>query len=176
MSGRDNALNILLLLLTLLSFGCAAKHSPNDWLDSPHDIQTGTHGGWLYLETKTEMEISGELIAISNDSIFVANETLHVFALSDIKSARLEAYDAAVEHIGGWLILGTVSSISNGFVILFTGPMWILGGGTATILRSYEPILEYPDQELSSLLPFARFPQGLPTGIDRRSIKMKPGE
>lgn len=176
MSDRNIFIFLSLTFLSALFFGCAAQHSPHGWLDSPHDIQTGTYGGWLRLETKTTMKISGELIAISSDSIFVANETLHAFSLSDIESARLEAYDAEIEHIGGWLILGSVSSISNGILILFTGPMWILGGGTATILRSYEPIFEYPDYDWSSLQMFARFPQGLPPGINRRYIKMKRGE
>ncbi len=175
MSGRNCVLYNLLLFSPLIFVGCAARYSPPGWLDSPREIQTGPYGGWLHVKTTAKTETSGELIAIGRDSIFVANETLHAFALIDIESARLEAYGPDIALMGGWLVLGTLSSASNGWLCVFTGPMWILGGGTATILRSYEPILEYPDQELSSLLPFARFPQGLPTGIDRRSIKMKPG-
>ncbi len=175
MSGRSSVLNFLLLFVPLAFFSCAARYSPPGWLDSPEDVQTVAYGGWLHVKTTAKTEISGELIAIGRDSIFVANETLHAFALIDIESARLEAYGPDIALMGGWLVLGTLSSASNGWLCVFTGPMWILGGGTATILRSYEPILEYPDQELSSLLPFARFPQGLPPGIDRRSLKMKPG-
>jgi hypothetical protein len=50
----------------------------------------------------------------------------------------------------------------------------MIGGSIATGSRSFEPIIDYPKKDLSRFLPFARYPQGLPDGIDRSQIRMKP--
>jgi hypothetical protein len=167
--------SIALLILSLLAVGCAARYSPRGYLEEPRKTQKDTFGGWVRLKIaeKDIRTISGELIALSSDSIFVANETFHALALSNIKSARLEAYNSQAGHMGALVGLGTLLTVSNGIGLLFTAPMWILGGGTATIFQSYEPIIEYPEQELDRLQPFARYPQGLPPGIDRSRITMK---
>jgi hypothetical protein len=76
--------------------------------------------------------------------------------------------------MGGLVLLGTLSTISNGAFLLFTAPMWIIGGSIATGARSFEPIVDYPKRDWGHLAPFARYPQGMPRGIDRKQIKMKP--
>ncbi len=173
MLDRNKTYKVSVLFFSLFVFSCAATHAPRGWLESPNDIQTDTYGGWLNLETKTKAKLAGELIAISNDSIFIANETFHTIARSDIKSARLVAYKSNAGGMGGLVFLGTLSTISNGLLLVLTAPLWIIGGSLATTSRSFEPIIDYPKTELSRFAPFARYPQGLPSGIDRNQIKMK---
>lgn len=169
---------IFMLLLSLWMGGCAVTHTPPGWLASPIDMQTDAYGGWIEVEyssaTGEKTQISGELIAINADSIFIANETFHAIAVSNIKSARLSAYNSHASGMGGLVILGTLSTISNGVFWIFTAPMWIIGGRICSRIRSFEPIVDYPKQELSRFVPFARYPQGLPLGINRNRIKMKP--
>jgi hypothetical protein len=57
-------------------------------------------------------------------------------------------------------------------------PMWLKGGPIVASNRSYEPIIDYPEKPLKEFAPFARFPQGLPPGLDRGMIRMKvrPGK
>jgi len=176
MPNREKNCKVSVLLMSCLFLSCAATHAPRGWLERPNDSQTDTFGGWLNLETKTKRKLAGELIAISNDSIFVVTETFDAVALTEIESARLVAYKSNIEDMSGLVAAGTLSTVTNGLLLVGTAPMWILGGSIATGIRSHEPIIDYPRKELSRFAPFARYPQGLPPGIDRGQIEMKPRE
>ncbi len=166
-----------ILLLPGFILGCAATQAPRGWLASPTAMQTESYGGWVKLQystaAKKKVSLAGELIAIDADSVFLAGDTFHAIALSDLKSARLETYQSNSAGMGGLVGLGTVSTISNGLLLIFTAPIWIIGGSVTTGVRSREPMIDYPRREWSRLAAFARFPQGLPGGIDRRQIKIK---
>jgi len=168
----------ILSLLSCLVWGCAPTNAPRDWLASPEGTPRDVRGGWVKLQytsaAKAKAQISGELIAISGDSLFIANDALQAIALSNIKSAQLEAYRSNSAGMGGLVFLGTLSTISNGLLLIFTAPVWIIGGSIATSARSFEPIIKYPKQEWSRFSPFARYPQGLPVGLARQQIKMRP--
>lgn len=169
---------ISVLCVSLCVAGCAVTHEPEGWLANPQAMQTDTYGGWVRVKlnsaSKEKAELRGELIAIGKDSMYVANETFHSIAIFSIKSAQLAAYEPHTEEMGGLFILGTLSSISNGVFLLITAPMWIIGGSLTTRARSFEPIVRYPARELSRFAPFARFPQGLPAGIDRKIMHSRP--
>ncbi len=178
MQNNNKTLTMFMLFFSLLVVNCATTHAPRGWLASASAIRTDTYGAWINVEydsvSKEKAQLGGELIAISKDSIYIANETFYIIALSSIKSARLVTYKSNAEVIGGLVLLGTLSTISHGWFLIFTAPMWIIGGSIASGVRSFEPIVDYPKQELSRFVPFARYPQGLPAGIDRNQIKMKP--
>lgn len=178
MQGTRRQFSVSVLFICLCVAGCAVTHEPEGWLPSPQAMQTDTHGGWVHVKcnsaSKEKAEIGGELIAIGKDSMYIANETFHSIAIFSIKSAQLVAYEPHTEEMGGLVFLGTLSSISDGLFLLFTAPMWIIGGSITTSARSYEPIVEYPRRELSRFAPFARFPQGLPAGIDRNQMHSRP--
>jgi hypothetical protein len=161
-------------LLALCATGCAALHSPPRWLEKPSNLQTDAHGGWIYVKTAERRTLEGELIALGPDSLYLAGDSFHALARIEIESARLEAYDSGAWLMFGWTFVGTMTTGFHGFYLLATAPMWLVGGSIATIWRSYDPIIEYPDSEWNDLRPYARFPQGLPPGIDRGEIVMKP--
>lgn len=115
----------------------------------------------------------GELIAVTKDTLFLADTVLQAIASTDILTARLVTYDASeLMGLGVLLVLGTVSTISNGYFLVYTAPMWLIGGSMAVIIRSYDPIIDYPNKPLKQFLPFARYPQGLPHDLDRTKIRM----
>ncbi|MDZ7336124.1 MAG: hypothetical protein ONB32_13315 [candidate division KSB1 bacterium] len=169
--------SVFVLFLSFLVSSCAVTHAPRIWLATPLNMQIESYGGWLevkyYSNSKAKAQLSGELIAIGADSIFIANVTFHAIAVSSIKSARLVTYKSDAERMGVLVVCGTLSTFSNGFLLLITAPIWIIGGSIAVSTRSFEPILDYPKQPLSRFAPFARYPQGLPPGINRNQIKMK---
>ena len=168
----------VLLSVSCFFIGCASTHAPQGWLASPAQTQSEAYGGWLNVQylsaTKQKAKLAGELIALSDDTVFIATKALHAIALSDIKSARLAQYRSDATDIGGVVFLGTLSTLSNGFLLVFTAPMWIIGGSATASRRSFEPIMDFPKREWRRFVPFARFPQGLPEGIDRDRIRMKP--
>jgi hypothetical protein len=129
------------------------------------------YGAWVSIKTGYAQR-GGELIAVTEDSVFAADTLLRAVASSDILSARLALYDIG-DQMGVAVSLGTLSTISNGVFLIFTAPMWLIGGSIAAVNRSYDPIIDYPDKPLKEFAPFARYPQGLPPGLDRGMIRMK---
>lgn len=168
-----NLIRIVLFAAVTLMFSCATTHVPTGWLDKPADLPSSGFGGWINMTTLANETISGELIAVSSESLFVAGEKLIAVATADIASARMVAYDAQAGAMGGLAVLGTVSTISNGYFFVFTAPMWIIGGAVAAGRRSHEPIVDYPKQDWDQFAPFARFPQGLPPQLDRDALRQK---
>ena len=168
---NHNVLTMMTVLLTSAIFGsCAVTHVPPGWLPDPDDAATSVYGGWVEIRTR-EARFSGELVAITGDTVFVAGTSLHAVCSTDILSARLVTYDA--KDLGGYVLLGTVSTISNGWFLVLTAPMWLIGGSIAASCRTYEPIMDFPAEPLMHFVPYARYPQGLPPDIDRAAIRMK---
>ena len=169
---------ISVLLLSIFIFGCATTKVPKNWSSEPYEMATSTYGGWVNVECSSEndkkVRMAGELIAVGNDSIFVADSLFHSIARKDITKARLVCYNSNSGEMSGLVILGTVSTISNGLFLIFTMPMWLIGGTIAGSTQSYIPIIDYPDEDFKEFSKFSRFPQGLPEKINRRRIRMKP--
>ena len=163
---------VLAVLLCTMGLGCASTDAPNRWLADPEELPSDPYGGWTTLKTSSG-DFHGELIAISRDSVFWADSGLCAIQSSQIRAARLVVYSSGGTIAGG-LVFGSLSTISNGVYLIFTAPMWLLGGSLAAISRTYDPIIDYPASGLTDFLPFARYPQGLPVGLDRGILKMKP--
>ena len=167
----------IFLFLSAVLFGCATTNVPRNWSSEPNEMATSTFGGWINVECSNEHEkeynIAGELIAVSDDSIFVADSLFHSIARKDITSARLVCYNSNSGSMAASVALGTISTISNGLFLIFTMPMWLIGGTIAGSAQSYVPIIDYPENNFKEFSKFSRFPQGLPRKIDRAKIKMK---
>ncbi len=169
---RNHNYHFRLSLLMLLFFltGCATTNVPYNWLDNPEQTAAGSYGGWIDITTPTS-RLSGELIAINGDTVFIVKDSLMQIMSADITKARLVYYDAS--SLAGQVILGTLSTASNGLFLVFTAPMWLIGGPLAARARTYEPILDYPEHSLPDFRPYARYPVSIPQGMDRSNIRIK---
>ena len=161
---------ILAIVLCSLLTNCATTNVPPHWLSDPDQVASDVRGGWINIKSQRGA-ISGELIAVTKDTVFAADSVFHAIALKDVLSARLVTYDA--QDLGVYVFLGTVSTLSHGLFLVLTAPMWIIGGSFAAASRSYDPIIDYPDKSPQDFKPFARYPEGLPPDLDRRLIRMK---
>lgn len=164
----------ILLLVAASACGCAmAPTAPNDWLPDPSDVPASPYGGWIQIDYRSprgELEIDGELLAIQNNHVYVLRgDAVRPVSIDSIEQARLIYYDANASGVAGITVLGTVSTISNGFYLVLTAPMWMIFGGTTAGLRSRDPIVDVPHATWSELIPYARFPQGLPPDFMPRS-------
>jgi hypothetical protein len=156
----------------MLFISCGATHNaPTAWLPKPEETVSDSYGAWIEINS-LHGSFRGELIAVTEDTVFVAHITLFSVATADITSARLVLYDTGRSLAVG-RILGFFSTFSNGAFLLFTAPMWLIGGTIAVINRSYDPIVDYPKKPLNEFKPFARYPQGIPEQINRSEISMK---
>lgn len=169
-----NKYAIGLLLATFMTLHCARTYAPRGWLDDPVTLQTSAYGGWITVHLNDDSMLSGELIAVGVDSLYIAGNMLLPIALANIRGARLVCYRSDSNQLSIFTVLGMlVTPFANGAFSLFTFPMWFIGGSVATSARSYQPVIEFPEQPWYKFRPFARFPNQLPHQLDRSQIVMK---
>lgn len=156
--------------------GCARNSAPEGWLPKPAEAQAGAYGGWIELsyDQATKQRADGELIAVSADSVWVlSQDQALVIPTTAVRAGKLTAYAAQKGGLTAWTVVGMLSTISNGWFLFFTAPMWIIGGPLAVGSESRAPERKSPPLAWGELAPFARFPPGMPEGIDLSTLKAK---
>jgi hypothetical protein len=164
----------LALTLAVLATGCVRHTAPPDFLADPAEAQRTAFGGWADVSFRGAGGVehaSGELIAATSDSLWILSPPGHVIPVADIVDGELVGYDARAEQVGGAVALGVVSTISNGAFLIFTAPMWLIGGSVAARSQGQVAIDELPAARWEALAAFARFPQGMPEGIELADLR-----
>ncbi len=161
--------SLLLVLVAMSMCACAAMPADHPPLPRVDDLPTSANGSWVALKSRSGVVRSGELLAVENDGMIYIQllPTLNPTAVSPdtLKSAHLVKFNPEASGIAGLAFLGTLTTISNGWYLVFTAPAWILVGTGATTSRSHEPHMVVPPKELNELKPYARFPAGMPAGF-----------
>jgi hypothetical protein len=159
-----------------LLFSCATLRSPRGWLPDVQKLQSQAYGCWIMVDSLSDglaMSISGELIAATSDSLFVLKENgISEIPLSVIREANLEIFKEK-RVAGMWATLGTLSTLSHGFWLIASGPVWIIAGISSAVGESRAGLVQFEGPPPRDIRKYARFPQGLPEGIDVRKLKMK---
>ena len=157
---------------------CVSNPAPDGWLPPADVTATEAWGGWIVVDTATgarsdPQELSGELIAVDRDSVFVMSDsTLVAVRRSRARQGTLFAYDAKWNRLAGWGVAGTFGALSNGWFFGLTGPIWIISSTVASANQSKAPRVEASDSSgWDGMRLYARFPQGLPPGLDRRALR-----
>lgn len=155
-----------LATLAVVLGGCASTTAPLGSLPGPTGAGEDPYGGWVTVEAwegGRTREIEGELIAVTPDSLYlldgsrlVALYRLHMVA------ATLNRYAPASAPMAGWAVFGSLSSLSHGYFIVASLPLWILVGSVSTNAVTNAAIVRSPPATLQSFAPYARFPAGLP--------------
>ncbi len=154
---------------------CAGNTAPAGFLVTPRLAQTEAYGGWVELLVTGGARVDGELIAVTADSVWVLGRTaVTVVPVASVRQGKLTTTNAEVGNIAGATGLGVVSTISNGLLLIFTAPLWIIVGTAAGSSQSYAPERRVPPLHWAELNGFARFPQGLPDGVSLASLRPKP--
>ena len=167
---------VLLSVATVGIVGCASSSAPRGWLPSPKESKVDQFGSWIEIRlegVEHPIRIDGEFIAVSRDSVFIADESgLHVVALEQIQKARVTSYDSNYGSLAGWTTVGSLTTISHGVLLIGTLPLWLIAGTMSTAARSREG-MTWADGDWHSIRKYARYPTGLPDGLDRSKIKAK---
>lgn len=160
---------------SLACAGCAANTAPRGWLLKPAQAQAMAYGGWIELTHGDEKQpTSGELIAVSADSVWILGSSgVLVVPTSLVKRGKLTGYAAQTGPLTGWVLLGTFSTISNGALLIFMAPMWIIGGSLVVGGESRAAQRQSPPLPWVELAAFARFPQGLPEGMALTALEAR---
>lgn len=168
MSGRAGWL--VLVLTAGVASSCAVQTAPAGFLPDVKQAQTSTHGGWIDLTFRSSTaggNAAGELIAVTGDSLWIMGASSVVaIPTGDVVSGQFVAYDSRPNQVVGATFAGVLSTISNGYFLVFTAPMWIIGGAAAAAAQSRIPLRELPVERWMDLGKYARFPQGIPGSVD----------
>lgn len=163
-------------LLLGLASACARSMAPPGWDAASVDSQREAFGGWVGVvhsdSAGAVFHSGGELAAVSRDSLWLLTPTLVGIPIARIQDARLVRYDPEWDKAAWWTLFGALSTISHGFVLILTAPVWILAGSLSTSSVSRAPMVNAVDIE--QMRPYARFPQGIPPNVDRTTLVRKP--
>ncbi len=176
----------LIVLAVVATIGCTSTGAPRKWLPDAGEAQQQAYGGWITVRmfaNPNGSHVQGELIAIQEDSVFVlAGDTLVIVPKSGVHSARVAAYDSYAGRLMTWTLLGALSTASHGVAAIVSFPVWIAVGSLSAASQSSRPIHNLPANAFDeirpaetwdALKPFARFPAGLPAGVDRSVLRAK---
>ncbi len=163
------------LAVAVAGVACAKNTAPKGWLPTPTQAQSASYGGWIELTyDQSERRTDGELIAVNADSVWILSESqVLVIPTAGVKHGKLTAYEAQTGGLTTWAVVGAISTLSNGGFLIFTAPMWIIGGSLAVGGETRAPERKQPPLAWAELTPFARFPQGLPEGIELTTLQPK---
>jgi hypothetical protein len=171
---------LMLVAVAACLTGCAGNRVPREWRLPASAAQRSSHGGWIRIETvdapgtksRRGPLVEGELIAIDQTAF-------HVLTTAGLRSVpRASARRFTVVGFGneggaltGWSVAGGISTLSHGWFLVFTAPMWAVVGVIAT--RSEKHAGVWHDEAFARR--FARFPQGLPPNLDPKALGALPG-
>ena len=164
--------------------GCSTDRYRNALIPKQKNkIISNPYGSYISLNTGSVV-VAGELIAVNSDSVFILTEIdLEQFLIEDINSATItltenntKKYAIMTGVAATPALLGAVvhTDYSTEFMILAI-PAVVFGGLAIFAASQQEPhTIEFPSKNLADIREtsiYARFPGGMPLGINRTTIK-----
>jgi hypothetical protein len=108
---------------------------------------------------------SGELLAVDDTSVYLLTGPKRTLAIPRrvVQKVTVSLLASTAVGAGLWTAAGTVSTVSHGYYLVFTAPLWLATGIPSSIAAaSHETYAEAANHDLGRMYQFARFPQGLP--------------
>jgi hypothetical protein len=169
---------IIVALLTFLMLGCASNHrlvKKQNYLPKYDEIQLNPYGSMIWINLSGSKFILGELIAIQdNDIILLADSTtfgnrINVVPLSTVSNFYVRIAQAS-NYSASILLLPL--TLSHGGFLIFSLPVNIFSS-LALINSGNRDYLYFSGKniDIEGAKAFARFPAGIPEGINIEDIK-----
>ena len=153
---------------------CAGHTAPLGFLPTPQEAQSSAYGGWIELTLNGEERVEGELLAVNADSVWVlSSEGGAVVPTAAVVQGKLTRYAWSSGNVTTWTAVGVLSTISNGLVLIFTAPVWVITGSVAGAGESHAAQRLWPRFAWAALAEFARFPQGMPPDLSWQNLRPK---
>jgi hypothetical protein len=150
----------------------ACKTNPDPRHLPPETMQREAFGGYIVVTSRDGALVTGELLAVAADRLYVDGPDKYapfVVARGNISTAELFEYESG--DVTTWGVLGTLSTASHGFLLVFSAPLWIAATSIANAVESRHMILHYPSDGWEPLARWARYPQGPP-----EQLRVRAGE
>jgi hypothetical protein len=107
--------------------------------------------------------VEGELVAATGEELWVLGDGGLVRIPAADATVRLSILPSSAPALGLLTALGSISTLSHGFYLVFSLPIW-LGAGIASTSRASSRSFAVADGADPELAAWARFPQGRPPG------------
>lgn len=166
MRSRELAVLAAALLVSASATGCL--HNPDPRPRSMSEVHRDARGGFAVVRVAGQVDNQGELIAIGPEGVWVlAGRRLIRTPLERVSELNVYGYDVSIGGPAAWGLLGTLSTISHGFFLIFTAPIWLVTTIGSSSSHSRSAHERYVDDrgDLSEIAKWARFPQGMPLGV-----------
>ena len=120
-----------------------------------------------------ERRAAGELLAAEGDCLWVLDQG-HVVRVGseEIDHVTVTMGPSYEDAAALWTALGTASTLSHGFLLVLSAPVWLVGGITVTANESGAHETDAHGRELVQLYQFARYPAGMP--VESRGERRAP--
>ena len=180
-----------IIITCMILAGCATVRTPRGYVPRWNEAGQNEYGSWIALihfEDKARQQKSahgGELIAIQDSILFLLDlDSLKQFPVKDIASATLVTHRFGGPQYFGWAALAFTPNfigmaVHSDWALEFAslGMFQLLPAVIATLINSASVNeIKYPNRvlDLESLRIYARFPQGIPPGLDPYQLASKP--
>lgn len=176
-AGKNKRIICVYLMFFLLA-GCVSTPGPKGWLPTPKEALSDAFGAWLIVKhgTSGDTRISeGEFIAVQKFRVLILpqnGEDVESIPINTIIEITLAAY-REYSYAGLWTLLGSLSTLSHGYFLAFSLPIWLIGGLMVASAESSSGIEKHYVFDWQYLRKFARFPQGVPEELDLKDLKPK---
>lgn len=169
---------LLIIIYLIIISGCQNPMIPSSYLLKPGKVSKGITGSWIRIISlsdtvpKFSRELSGELIAIQYDTVYVLtgtgfsaikkdkiySATLYLFKPQGNKFLLITAFSLLPNLIGA-----IANPEETGLYFLALGiPLFLTGSIMVARESFWNYRFEYPNQnQIEDFIKFARFPQGL---------------
>jgi len=174
-SRRRGVQLIVLVVASAATAGCYRSPAPEGWLPRPEGVPHQAFGSWIRLQDRPgrpSIVYEGELIAVDADSVHVLFDRLVSLPRPSFCCVTVTAFRMDYSPLLAWGLLGTLSTLSHGFVLILSAPIWAITATSAAAAASYAPRVVSTDPAV--LRGYARFPQGIPPGLDRGTLRAMP--
>ena len=170
---------LVLMATSVLALpGCAGNPVPRELPVSAAEAQRAVRGGWVTVEAKQTSGGHRRMLVAEGELIAVDESTIHVLTANGLQSVRVEPglrvrvvrYRSSSRSLAWWAVAGGLSTLSHGWYLVMTAPMWAVGGVIAATVEGRAAIAH----DVAGARSFARFPQGLPPGLDPRALGTLP--
>jgi hypothetical protein len=172
-------------VLVLCFIGCtSSKHlsAPKDSVPKRVKLDQSTSGGYVTVFSHSEVKYEGELVGVRNDSMVILGAGIRSIALEDIKNGTLVIF-VPQDYIKTYLYMSLPTAL-----LLVHVPMYgialipiILGlavnyVGAAPALAIEAEIQNFVvwEEDPTQFLYFARFPGGIPAGLNLKDLEEGP--
>ncbi len=165
----------LVAAFAIAALATACVENPDPRKPTIEKMTTEGVGGWVVVTSRAGWQVSGELISVTREYMHILRvgqpgAALVYLRTADVARAQVYQYESE-GGLGAMGLLGTLSTISHGFFLILTAPVWLITTAVAVGAESSHIEMDYPeDESLEELSHWARFPQGIPASVDEEAL------